>query len=146
MSGQLLINVPIVLKETVLLKVTNKQESIFLKLLEIVKQKEDIVSYRQTIDFIESWHMANKKHAFMFSNGCGCEYCVKTREYANLKLSIYRTRGKLDDCYSLYPSERYKSECEFLHNQEIRLDEMINERKILRNCLGFISKKVLREI
>jgi len=144
MPGQLLLDLPIVLEGAVLFKVSGKQEEIFLRLLNRVKQSMEIEDYRNVLSFLEEWHRSNPKHPFMFSKGCGCQYCIKTKEYANLKLEIHRLRNKLDNCYSLYPSERYKSELEFLSIQERKLIRLIEERKEMRFHLGFISKRVLK--
>jgi hypothetical protein len=144
MSGQLLLDLPIVLEGAVSFNVQNRQEEIFLKLLQSIKHNEEVEDYRNILSFIEEWHRNNIKHPFMFSNGCGCDYCVKTREYANLKLSIHRLRNMLDNNYSLYPSEREKADSAFLHTQESKLVKLIKERREMRIHLGFISKRVLK--
>jgi len=143
--GQLLISVPTVLEGAVLFAVNNSQIEVFLRLLEKIEEGEDIENYRQAMQFIEDWHRTHKRYPYMFNNGCGCAYCIKTREYANLKLSVHRLRSKLDDNYYLYPSERYKEEVAFLTRQEIKLKTIIAERKTMRTHLGFISKRVLRD-
>ena len=108
MQNQLLINVPTVLGKLVLTITNNRQDDVILKLLDNVKFKEKIENNRILISFVEEWHRNHKRHAYMHSNGCGCEYCIKTKEYANLKLSIHKIRSRLDDDFYLYPSERYK--------------------------------------
>lgn len=144
MKGRLLINVPTVLEGAVLFNIENRQEEIFLKLLKTAKQNEDMDIYRQVLSFIEDWHKNHKRHPYMFDNGCGCSYCLKTREYANLKLTIHRVRRKLDDCWNIYPSERYKSELLYLSTLENNLIILSEERKTMRIHLGFISRRVLK--
>ena len=144
MQNQLLINVPTVLGKLVLAITNNRQDDVILKLLDNVKFKEEIENNRILISFVEEWHRNHRKHAYMHSNGCGCEYCIKTREYANLKLSVHRIRSRLDNNFSLYPSERYKSESAYLLVQETKLREYIELRKKMRADLGFISKRVLK--
>lgn len=144
MFGQLLINVPTVLNETILTIVNSQQENVLLKLLNNIKLNEKIEDNRMLISFLEEWHKNNRKHAYMHSNGCGCDYCIKTREYANLKLSVHILRNQLDDDYSLYPSERYKTTSEFLSKQETKLKKLIELRKSMRIDLGFISRRVLK--
>lgn len=143
-KGRLLLKIPVVFEEAVLFNLSNREEEVYLKLLESIEQKEDVEDYRHMLIFLEEWHKEHKKHPFMYSNGCGCGYCLKTREYANLKLNIHRRRSMLDNCFSLYPSERYKAECEYLYQLEARLKELIEERKTMRIHLGFISKRVLK--
>lgn len=142
--GQLLINVPTVLEGAVLFNIENRQEEVFLKLLKIIEQNKDIEDYRQIFSFIEDWHTSHKKHSFMFSNGCGCTYCIKTREYANLRLLIHRLRSILDDKWSTYPSERYKSDAIYLTALEQKLTTLTEERKTMRIHLGFVSRRVIK--
>jgi hypothetical protein len=144
MEGQLLINVPTVLEGAVLFNLNNRQDEIYLRLLELLDEHEDTEQFRDLIAFVEHWHREHRKHPYMFSNGCGCEYCTKTREYANLKLTIHRLRSKLDADWAVYPSERFKSEETYLHTLEIKLKELIVLRKDMRVHLGFISKRVLK--
>jgi hypothetical protein len=143
-KNQLLIELPTVLEGAVLFNVNNRQDEVFLKLLEKIQQNQSIEEFRDTSNFIEKWHANNRKHPYMFSNGCGCEYCTKTREYANTKLVIHRMRAKLDNDWAIYPSERYKSELVFIQALENKLNKLIEERKELRIHLGFISKRVLK--
>lgn len=143
---QLLIELPVVLKGAVLFNVNNRQDEVFLKLLQNVQLNQNIEEYRDMLSFVENWHKTHRRHPFMNDNGCGCEYCTKTREYANLKLSVHKLRSKLDDYYPIYPTITYQSELAYLTKLETRLSKLIEERKEMRTHLGFISKRVLKDI
>jgi hypothetical protein len=142
--SQLLIELPTVLTGAVSFIVDNQQEEVFLRLLARIKQSEGIVDYRNVNRFIDIWHDNHKRHPYMFSNGCGCEYCIKTREYANLKLNIHRLKWRLDENFSIYPSERYKADVQYLAQLETKLRDILTERKTMRSHLGFISKRTLK--
>lgn len=144
--SQLLIELPTVLSGAVSFVVDNQQEEVFLRLLERIEKNKDIIEYRNAISFIDEWHLSHKKHPYMFNNGCGCEYCIKTREYANLKLNIHRLKWRLEENYSLYPSEKYKEDNSYLIKLEIKIKELINERKKMRSHLGYLSKRIVKPL
>ncbi len=142
MYNQLLIQVPTTFERAVISEVENKEAELLSRVLDLLDKRENAEESRLLIKFIEEWHFSNKKHPFMYSNGCGCLYCIKTREYANLKLAIHRIRRRLDDYWQLYPSENLKRDERFLAQQEQKLKNLLIERAELREKLH-VSRKGL---
>ena len=142
MKGQLLIQIPTSIERAVISEVDSKEIELLSRILDLLDKREAIEESRFLIKFIEEWHFNNKKHPFMHSNGCGCLYCTKTREYANLKLAIHRTRRRLDNYWQLYPSEDLKRYERILAQQEQNLRNLLIERAELRDKL-YVTRKGL---
>ena len=142
MSNRLLIQIPTSIERAVISEIDNKETELLSRILDLLDKREAIEESRLLIKFIEEWHFNNKRHPFMHSNGCGCLYCVKTREYANLKLAIHRIRRRLDNYWQLYPSEDLKRDERILAQQEQKLRNLLIERAELRDKL-YVSRKGL---
>lgn len=92
-----LTNVPTLIQRK--MRNVDMRELVFIKVFNDLAENEQIEEVRESIRFSEEFHKEHKKFNAYYSNGCGCDYCKATHEYAKAVVELHRLERRRDAYY-----------------------------------------------